>query len=253
MGRQAVRGDPAREHPAGRVWTNARGPRSNPGPALLGRMNKLLRLSDRQVGVLFMLPFIVDGARLHGLSDRGSRAAVVLRLQPAAARRSSASSGCGISSLFFDDPLFWDSFHQATIWTSAVDRLPDRARRRPGDAAAPDRCAGISIFRGLLLFPYIVPTVVIALNWRWIFNPEIGIVNHALKSAGLISENIYWLSTPDMAMASTIMLNVWKYTPFVIICVLARLQTDPARALRRRQGRRRRDCGAASSTSPCRS
>ena len=42
---------------------------------------------------------------------------------------------------------------------------------------------GIAVFRGLLLFPYIVPTVVIALIWRWIFNPEIGVVNYALQSA----------------------------------------------------------------------
>jgi multiple sugar transport system permease protein len=77
------------------------------------------------------------------------------------------------------------------------------------------------------LFPYMVPTVVVALIWRWIFNPEIGVVNHALLSAGIISQPIYWLSTPEMAMASTIMLNVWKYTPFVVICVLARLQTVP--------------------------
>ncbi|MEO7246010.1 MAG: sugar ABC transporter permease, partial [Rubrivivax sp.] len=48
-----------------------------------------------------------------------------------------------------------------------------------------------------------------------------------LREAGIISDNIYWLSTPDMAMASTIALNVWKYTPFVTICVLARLQTIP--------------------------
>ena len=86
---------------------------------------------------------------------------------------------------------------------------------------------GIAIFRGLLLFPYIVPTVVIALIWRWIFNPEIGVVNYALLTSGVISERIYWLSTPEMAMASTIMLNVWKYTPFVVICVLARLQSVP--------------------------
>jgi ABC-type sugar transport system permease subunit len=46
-------------------------------------------------------------------------------------------------------------------------------------------------------------------------------------SFGLIEENIYWLSTPTMAMVSTVMLNVWKYTPFVIICVLAKLQTIP--------------------------
>ena len=99
---------------------------------------------------------------------------------------------------------------------------------------------GIAIFRGLLLFPYIVPTVVIALIWRWIFNPEIGVVNYALLASGVISERIYWLSTPEMAMASTIMLNVWKYTPFVVICVLARLQSVPARTLRRREGRRSR-------------
>ena len=86
---------------------------------------------------------------------------------------------------------------------------------------------GIAFFRGLLLFPYIVPTVVIALIWRWIFNPEIGVVNYGLQAAGIINAPIYWLSTPTMAMASTIMLNVWKYTPFVVICVLARLQTVP--------------------------
>jgi len=72
-----------------------------------------------------------------------------------------------------------------------------------------------------------VPTVVIALIWQWIFNAEIGVVNYLLLSAGLISENIYWMSTPNMAMASTILLNVWKYTPFVLICVLARLQSVP--------------------------
>jgi ABC-type sugar transport system permease subunit len=72
-----------------------------------------------------------------------------------------------------------------------------------------------------------VPTIVVALNWRWIFNSEIGVVNYALLSAGLIDQNIAWLSTPSMAMASAIALNVWKYTPFVVICVLARLQTIP--------------------------
>jgi ABC-type sugar transport system permease subunit len=59
------------------------------------------------------------------------------------------------------------------------------------------------------------------------FNPEIGIVNYALHTVRLIDEDIYWLSTPEMAMTSTILLNVWKYTPFVIIVVLARLQTVP--------------------------
>ena len=45
--------------------------------------------------------------------------------------------------------------------------------------------------------------------------------------AGLIAGPVYWLSDPTWAMVSTILLNVWKFTPFVVICVLARLQTLP--------------------------
>ena len=124
----------------------------------------------------------------------------------------------------FTDPLFWDSLQQACVWTFSSIAL--QAILGVGIALLlHSQLRGINIFRGLLMFPYIVPTAVIALMWTWLFNPEIGIVNHVLLSVGLIDENIYWLSTPEMAMASTIMLNVWKYTPFVVICVLARLQT----------------------------
>lgn len=125
-----------------------------------------------------------------------------------------------------EDPLFWESFYQAIVWTGYSTVL--QALIGVGLAMLlhlPLR--GINVFRGLLLFPYIVPTVVIALNWRWLFNSEIGIVNHALMSFGIIDDRIAWLSTPGMAMASAILLNVWKYTPFVVIVVLARLQTIP--------------------------
>ena len=126
----------------------------------------------------------------------------------------------------FDDPLFWESFRQALVWTGwsiLFQTLLGVGMALLLNMTLP----GMAVFRGLLLFPYIVPTVVIALNWRWIFNSEIGVVNYALLELGIIDQNIAWLSTPDMAMASAILLNVWKYTPFVIICVLARLQTIP--------------------------
>jgi ABC-type sugar transport system permease subunit len=126
----------------------------------------------------------------------------------------------------FSDPLFWESFYQATAWTMWSILL--QTFLGVGLALLLHRpLRGIFVFRGLFLFPYMVPTVVIALIWRWMFNPEIGVVNQTLMSLALINENIYWLSTPGMAMVSTIMLNVWKYTPFVVICVLARLQTIP--------------------------
>ena len=188
-------------------------------------MNTSFRLSDRQVGLLFMAPFIVTALVFMAYPIFEAVRMSFFAYNPL---RPDDIRFVGLRNFefIFADKLFWDSFYQATVWT--LVSIVFQTVLGVGLAMLLNQTlTGISIFRGLLLFPYIVPTVVIALNWRWIFNPEIGVVNYALKSAGLISENIYWLSTPDMAMASTIMLNVWKYTPFVIICVLARLQTIP--------------------------
>jgi ABC-type sugar transport system permease subunit len=188
-------------------------------------MNKSFRLSDRQVGLLFMAPFIVTALVFMAYPIFEAVRMAFFAYNPL---RPDDIRFVGLSNFeyIFRDRLFWDAFYQAVIWTS-VSIVFQTVLGLGLAMLLNQTLGGISVFRGLLLFPYIVPTVVIALNWRWIFNPEIGVVNYALKSAGLISENIYWLSTPDMAMASTIMLNVWKYTPFVIICVLARLQTIP--------------------------
>ncbi|MGI9382656.1 MAG: carbohydrate ABC transporter permease [Methyloligellaceae bacterium] len=183
------------------------------------------RLSDRQIGVLFVVPFLVTAVVFMGYPVVQAIRMAFYSVNPL---RPGQDSFVGLDNFYtiFNDPLFWDSFFQATVWTLSSIFLQTIL----GVALALLLHAplkGISIFRGLLLFPYIVPTVVIALIWRWMFNPEIGIVNHSLKSIGLIAENIYWLSTPSLAMASTVLLNVWKYTPFVIICVLAKLQTIP--------------------------
>lgn len=184
-----------------------------------------LRLSDRQVGVLFMLPLIVAvGVFLVWPIAEAVRLSFV-RYNPL---RPDDQPFVGLDNFLFvlEDPLFWESFWQAVVWTGWSTVL--QAVIGVGLALLLHQpLKGMNAFRGLLLFPYIVPTVVIALNWRWLFNSEIGIVNHLLLSAGFIDERIAWLSTPTMAMASAILLNVWKYTPFVVIVVLARLQTIP--------------------------
>ncbi len=182
-------------------------------------------LSDRQVGILFMLPFIVTAALFMVWPVVEAVRMAFYAYNPL---RPDDIYWVGLENFerIFEDPLFWDSFRQALVWTGwsiLFQTVLGVALALLLNLTLP----GMAVFRGLLLFPYIVPTVVIALNWRWIFNSEIGIVNHALLSAGIISENIAWLSTPDMAMLSAILLNVWKYTPFVVICVLARLQTIP--------------------------
>jgi multiple sugar transport system permease protein len=183
------------------------------------------RLTDRQVGVLFMLPLLVAVALFLVWPIAEAVRLSFVRYNPL---RPDEQPFVGFDNYVFvlEDPLFWESFRQAGVWTGVSTIL--QALIGVGLAMLLHQpLRGINVFRGLLLFPYIVPTVVIALNWRWLFNAEIGIVNHLLLSAGIISERVAWLSTPDMAMASAILLNVWKYTPFVVIVVLARLQTIP--------------------------
>ncbi len=181
--------------------------------------------ADTRIGILFVIPFAIAALlfMVYPVIE-----AVRLSFYEHNPLRPEASEFIGLENFrtIFEDALFWKSFQQAAVWTFCSIVLQTLI----GVSLAlllhlPLR--GISIFRGLLLFPYIVPTVVIALIMQWMLNAEIGVVNWSLKSAGLIDENIYWLATPSMAMLSTIFLNVWKYTPFVTICVLARLQTIP--------------------------
>ena len=84
-----------------------------------------------------------------------------------------------------------------------------------------------ALARSLVLFPYFVSTVVAVLVWRWLFNDLYGILNHLLVWAKVVRMPIDWLGQMPNAMISVILVGAWKYFPFVVIAVLARLQTIP--------------------------
>lgn len=86
---------------------------------------------------------------------------------------------------------------------------------------------GRNVFRGALLFPYIIPSIVSIVAIRWMLNDLYGIVNYWLQALGLIDQAIPWLGNPNLAMASLIAINAWMFYPFVMLCVLARLQSIP--------------------------
>jgi multiple sugar transport system permease protein len=84
-----------------------------------------------------------------------------------------------------------------------------------------------SLARSLVLFPYFVSTVVAVLVWRWLFNDLYGILNHLLMMMGIIDMPVDWLGKMPNSMLSVITVGAWKFFPFVVIAVLARLQTIP--------------------------
>ena len=84
-----------------------------------------------------------------------------------------------------------------------------------------------SMIRAIVLLPYIVPTVLSAIAFWWIYDPQFSIISYVLKRLGLIQTYIDFLGEPNAARASVIAANVWRGIPFVAICLLAGLQTIP--------------------------
>ena len=82
-----------------------------------------------------------------------------------------------------------------------------------------------SLIRAIVLVPWIVPTVLSAVAFWWIYDPQFSIISYVLKSAGLISSNIDFLGTPWHARLSLVAANIWRGIPFVAISLLAGLQT----------------------------
>ncbi|HMJ44949.1 MAG TPA: sugar ABC transporter permease [Pseudolabrys sp.] len=82
-----------------------------------------------------------------------------------------------------------------------------------------------AILRAVVLIPFIVPTVLSAIAFWWIFDPQFSIISWSLKKMGLITVNIDFLGDVWNARWSVIFANIWRGVPFVAITLLAGLQT----------------------------
>jgi multiple sugar transport system substrate-binding protein len=86
---------------------------------------------------------------------------------------------------------------------------------------------GRNLARLFVLIPWALPTAVMAMTWQWMFNNPFGVINDVLVRAGFLSTPLDWLSTPKGAMVAALFADIWKTTPFVIIILLAGLQSIP--------------------------
>lgn len=124
----------------------------------------------------------------------------------------------------FNDGVFWLSVFNTLLYTSVAtvfkfglglwlalllnNSLPFKA-----------------FLRAIVLLPWIVPTVLSALAFWWIYDAQFSIISYVLERMGLITQYINFLGEPNAARASVIAANVWRGIPFVAICLLAGLQT----------------------------
>ena len=124
-----------------------------------------------------------------------------------------------------NDKEFWTSFLNGVVYSAATIVLQIVL----GLLAAlllNKQFRGRDLLRGVVFFPYLMPTVVVVILWKWLLNASYGLVNYVLLSLHLIHQPIVWLSN-DMIMTTLIFVSVWQFFPFVVVTLLARLQSIP--------------------------
>jgi multiple sugar transport system permease protein len=84
---------------------------------------------------------------------------------------------------------------------------------------------GRGLARGIFLFPYVAPVISVAFVWRWLLDPRpSGVANHILISLGLLETTKAFLATRGLAIWLVILFQGWRYFPFAMLMLLARLQ-----------------------------
>jgi ABC-type sugar transport system permease subunit len=81
--------------------------------------------------------------------------------------------------------------------------------------------------RSLILIPWAIPAVVNGILWNWLVHPKIGIVNYLLVQLGILERYKPWLADPAWALNIIIIADAWKWTPLVVLLILAGLQAIP--------------------------
>jgi len=124
------------------------------------------------------------------------------------------------------DGVFWLSLWNSVLWVFGSVSLQFLG----GFAAAlvlHQSFRGRAVIRTITLLPWIIPGIVVALIWEFIYQPNYGLLNDLLGRMGLMTERVAWLSSPALAMPAVIATNVWRGVPFFAIMLLAGLQAIP--------------------------
>jgi ABC-type sugar transport system permease subunit len=134
--------------------------------------------------------------------------------------------GLGNYSQIFSDSQFWNAWIHTIQFTTASTLLETLFGLMIALVLA-EQFRGRGIVRAAMLVPWAIPTVVTSKMFGWLFDGQNGIVNYLLRSVGIIQHNLDWIGSPDLALATIIIADVWKTTPFMGLLLLAGLQTIP--------------------------
>lgn len=121
---------------------------------------------------------------------------------------------------------FWGTLKRSLLWT--IGNLALQGAVGIGIALLLHRhFFGRDLVRTVMLVPFVIPTAVTAIMWRWMLNTSYGPLNEWLVGLGLLSQPINPLNDPSLALLAVTLVNTWRWAPLVALVVFAVLQTIP--------------------------
>ena len=84
---------------------------------------------------------------------------------------------------------------------------------------------GLALLRGALLVPMFLTPIAVGITWRIMFQPDLGILNHILRTLGLDGPD--WLGDPSNALSSVLIVDIWQWTPFMFLILFAGVRSLP--------------------------
>jgi len=123
----------------------------------------------------------------------------------------------------FSDPLFWNSLKVTSYYV--VINIIVQTVVAIGLAVMMDRLVRRTLTKGIILLPYFIANVIVALVWFWMLDAQLGIVNKFLEAIGLSGQS--WFGNPTLAIPTIALINVWRHMGYTALLIYAGLQTIP--------------------------
>ena len=134
--------------------------------------------------------------------------------------------GFGNYVKLFNDPVFWAALWNTIVWIGLT--VPLQMGLGLLTALLLNReFPWRGLARALIIIPWALPSVVIALMWRWIYDPNTGVLNDILIYLSIVKAAVPWLADPTVAIYAIIATLTWQGFPFFAVMILAGLQGIP--------------------------
>ncbi|HYP43812.1 MAG TPA: sugar ABC transporter permease [Propionibacteriaceae bacterium] len=127
-------------------------------------------------------------------------------------------------TLLFEDKVFRTAFKNTLIY-AAMTIVPGMALGLIFALAVNQKIKGIAVFRAAYFLPVVVPTLAVAIVFRWLYNPDVGLINQLLGLVGI--EGLDWLNTSFTALPAIAAMAVWQNLGWYMTFYLVGLQAIP--------------------------